>query len=237
MLSDDLSLGALFNGFSSVYLDISGLPHHVWGPILRATFAKLETVRAVYVEPEVYRKHPSPTSRTEFDLSDGLRGVAPLPGFARLIGPEDGGQAVLVALLGFEGRRASLIAASLDPLPPVYALIGVPGFQVDYAQIAHASNEDFLLEARAHENIRYAAASCPFELFDALDAIWRDARRPYMFVAPIGTKPHSLGAICYALKNPEHTELLYDHPRRKPGRTHGIGPSHIYTLKPSYVAP
>ena len=57
-----------------------------------------------------------------------------------------------------------------------------------------------------------------------------------MYIAPIGTKPHALGAICYALRNPDTTEIMYDNPIRKPGRTAGIGQMHVYMLKPSYVA-
>lgn len=108
---------------------------------------------------------------------------------------------------------------------------------MEYPQITFSSNAEFLEETRAHANIRIAAASCPFETFDTLADIQRDSGNKYMYIAPIGTKPHSVGAICYALKFPEATELMYDHPIRKPGRTQGIGLVHFYTMKPSYVAP
>ena len=44
-----------------------------------------------------------------------------------------------------------------------------------------------------------------------------------MIVAPIGTKPHAIGAILYAIKNPTKVELLYDNPKRSVQRTEGIG--------------
>jgi len=230
-------LRAIFGRFSSAYIDISGLPHHVWAPVLREAFRSLDVVRAVYAEPEVYKKHPSPTSKTEFDLSEGFRGIEPIPGFAKLRGPDDETNAILVALLGFEGKRATHIALALDPVPKAFAVVGVPGFRVEYPQITHASNDDFLTEFGAHANIRFAAATSPFEAYDALTDIHVDAAGKYMYVAPIGTKPHALGAICYVLKHPTVTALRYDNPIRKAGRTQGIGLLHVYTLKPSYASP
>jgi hypothetical protein len=114
--------------------------------------------------------------------------------------------------------------------------VGVPGFRIEYPQITHASNEDFLNEYRAHANVRLARASCPFEAFEALSELHRDCSGRYMYIAPVGTKPHALGAICYALKNPDTTEIMYDNPVRKPGRTAGVRTFHIYKLKPSHVA-
>src|SRR6185295_1118190 len=199
-LNDGAAMAAIFDGFSSAYVDISGMAHHVWAPLVRAGLVALDTLFAVYTEPDTYRKHPNPTSRSEFDLSDGFRGIAPLPGFAKLQGPADEKESILVALLGFEGRRASHLALALDPVPKVFAIVGVPGFRVEYPQITCWSNEDFLTEYRAHVNTRYAAASCPFEAFDVLADIQRDSGNKYMYIAPIGTKPHALGAICYALR-------------------------------------
>jgi hypothetical protein len=236
-LNDDEGLARVFAPRRSAYLDISGLPHHVWAPLLRVGLAYCDRLWVAYTEPGVYRKHPSPTSKTEFDLSDGFRGVEPIPGFARLRGPADEKESVLVALLGFEGRRATHVATTLDPVPQVFAVVGLPGFRLEYPQYTFASNEEFFAAFRAYANVRVAAASCPFEAFDALADIHRDSGGKYMYIAPIGTKPHALGAVCYALKYPRTTELMYDHPQRKPGRTEGIGVMHVYSIKPSHVAP
>ena len=42
-------------------------------------------------------------------------------------------------------------------------------------------------------------------------------------VAPIGTKPHAIGAIIYAVKHPNEVEILYDNPKRTLHRTIGVG--------------
>src|SRR5690349_15666786 len=91
-LLDETELGALFRGFHSAYLDISGLPHHVWAPLVRVGLRVADVFRALYMEPASYARHPSPTSQSQFDLSDGFGGVSPISGFARLRGPTDEGK-------------------------------------------------------------------------------------------------------------------------------------------------
>ena len=56
-----------------------------------------------------------------------------------------------------------------------------------------------------------------------LDKIWKENHKPYMIVAPLGTKPHAIGAILYAIKNDDRVELIYDNPIRNVERTSGIG--------------
>nr|HEX4317155.1 hypothetical protein [Kofleriaceae bacterium] len=230
-LLDAGGLTGLFRGWSTAYLDISGLAHTVWAPLVRTGLTSLTKFYATYVEPEEYKRHPSPTSVSQFDLSDGFGGVAPLPTFARLPGPVDESNSIFVALLGFEGTRARFVANSLDPVPTAYALVGLPGFRPEYPQYALMSNEEFLAENKAHANVRYAAAGCPFECMDVLADIHREHPGAYMYLAPVGTKPHALGAILYSLDNPQNTELMYDHPQRKQDRTRGVGQMHIYSLK------
>jgi hypothetical protein len=213
-----------------LYLDISGLAHHVWAPLLSAARRLKKRLRVVYAEPESYRPHPSPASPTVFDLSTGFDGVAPLPGFARLSGPIDETKMLLVALLGFEGSRPEHLALEIDSIPTVIPIVGVPGFRLEFPAFTVACNRPFLEEYRAHGNIRLARASCPFEAFSTLVELKEDFPGYYMYLAPIGTKPHSLGAVWFALQNPTTTELLYDHPVRKAGRTQGIGVIHVYEI-------
>lgn len=232
-LTDESQVAALISGREALYIDISGLSHPAWAQLVRiAISSSVSRVYATYVEPLEYKRHPSPTSASQtFDLSSGFSGIAPIPGFARLRGPADEKDTIFVALLGFEGTRSRLVAQALDPVPPVYPIVGVPGFRPEYAQVALATNQEFLAENRAHANIRYATASCPFEVQEVLGEIYKDSGSKYMYLAPVGTKPHALGAVCYALSHPDTTELMYDHPLRKPDRTSGVGTIHIYRLR------
>jgi hypothetical protein len=218
-------------GDGPIYIDISGLAHHVWAPLVRAALLRCPSVKVVYFEPDSYKAHPSPSSTSQFALSAGFRGVEPIPGFANLVGPPSDVETLFVPFLGFEGPRARQVAMTLDPIPKTIAIVGVPGFRIDYPQVTVSSNQDFLLENSANRNLRYARASCPFEAYSALAEIRRDNPGSYLYVAPLGTKPHALGAIWFALDNPVDTEIMYDHPSRMPGRTSGVGRAHIYHLK------
>jgi len=44
----------------------------------------------------------------------------------------------------------------------------------------------------------------------------------------IGTKPHALGAVMFALTSPSRIELIYDNPIRKEGRTDGLDRLLVY---------
>ncbi|MFP2957454.1 hypothetical protein ACLEPN_06380 [Myxococcus sp. 1LA] len=230
-LRNEEQISALFENTSAAYIDISGLSHHVWAPILRSAIGICNSVWTVYAEPISYKVHNSPSSFTVFDLSEGFNGLSPLPGFARLRGPEDETNAIFVPFLGFEGMRVKSLAMNLDPIPKTIPIVGLPGYRIEFPAHAVASNRDFLEDQRALGDIRLARASCPFEAQHILAEIQRDFPDRYMYIAPIGTKPQALGAVLYALENPESSELMYDHPKRKANRSRGIGRIHIYTIK------
>lgn len=231
-LRDDESLLGLFEGRAEVCVDISGLSHSVWASLVRAALGAkwLRRVTVAYAEPLRYSFHASPASPTMFDLSDGFDGLAPLPGFAKLGPPPSEGEAVLVAFLGFEGSRPRVVAAQLDPSPRVIPVVGMPGFQMELPTYTVASNREFLDEYRAGAHVRFARANCPFEAMAVLDSVARDYADAFIYVAPVGTKPHALGVVMFALLNPSRVEILYDHPRRRHGRTKGVGSVHLYRL-------
>lgn len=214
---------------SAIYLDITGLPHHVWAPVLRAMRLRTDPCFAIYVEPGDYKFHPAPTDVTLFDLSERFSAAGPLPGFATLSSQRDKAE-VFVPLLGFEGAR---LANMLDTVQPkreeIFPVIGVPGFRPEYPFYSYLGNRIQLLESRAWQNVRYASANCPFALYHLLAAIASETEAR-LRVAIIGTKPHALGAILYYLDHPSDTELLYDFPVRKPGRTSGVSRVCVYDL-------
>jgi len=211
-----------------ILVDISGLSHRVWTPIIKSLYARKVSTRVLYAEPMSYKLHPSPASATIFDLSSDFEGLEPLPGLARLSGPRDESKCLFVAMLGFEGNRPERLAVQVDPPPKVIPVVGVPGFQLEYPAFTVACNRLFMDEYKAYSEVRIARASCPFEAFRELTKIRQDYPEHYMYLAPIGTKPHALGTILYAIANPDTTEVMFDHPVRKPGRTAGIGVIHVY---------
>ncbi|MBB3261883.1 hypothetical protein F4827_006756 [Paraburkholderia bannensis] len=230
-LSDNKGLQRLLES-PAVYVDITGLNHSVWAALMRVLLTACPAIYFVYTEPGAYKEHESPSSSSLFDLTSTFGGVSPLPGMANLAGPDRDVKSVLVPFLGFESARARHIALDFDPQPRIMPIVGLPGFKTDYPQITIATNEEFLNDARAFDHIRYARASCPFEAYSALFEIHRDNPGSFLHIAPTGTKPHALGAVWYALDHPRDTEIIYDHPIRKGKRTTGVGPTHIYCIKP-----
>lgn len=228
-LRDDSAVNELISS-DNLLIDISGLPQHIWAPLLKSAYSQKINTRVLYAEPESYKPHPSPASATLFDLSERIRGLGPLPGFARLYGPVDEEKCLFVAMLGFEGNRPERLVLQLDPTPKIIPIVGVPGFQLEYPAYTVACNRILLEEYRAQSEIRYARASCPFEAYETICNIRKDYPDHYMYLAPIGTKPHALGTILYAIVNPDTTEIMFDHPVRKPGRTKGVGIIHIYNF-------
>lgn len=218
-------------GGEDVYIDVSGLPHSAWAPLLKAAMAYARSVRVMYFEPDAYRYHASPSSVSPFDLSSEFLGVQPLPGFANLRGPKDDAPTVFVPFLGFEGSRSRQVAMTLDPIPKVVPVVGLPGFKLQYPQWALACNQEFLEENSAQSTVRYAAANCPFEAYGVLSEIRRDNPNAYIYLAPIGTKPHAIGAVLFAIDNSHDTEIMFDHPVKTAGRSTGVGTINIYQIK------
>ena len=203
-----------------VYLDITSLSHHVWAPVLKAFVLTSVSVDVLYVEPEDYRPNPHPLRGEIFALSEKIRGLSPLPGFASL-GSDDNLEFCFVPLLGFEGARFAYLLEKVEPSGDnVIPVVGVPGFRLEYPFHTYQGNRQVLSESKSWRNVRYARANCPYSLFYLLEAIARD-KGCRLKIAPIGTKPHALGAVLFSILHPELTELVYDHPIRKAERTVG----------------
>ena len=216
---------------SHIIIDISCLQLHVWAPLLKSAHKQRLHTRILYIEPKSYKAHPSPASSSLFDLSSTYGGLSPLPGFARLGGAEDENKCLFVAMLGFEGNRPERLALQIEPPPTVIPVVGVPGFQIEYPAFTVASNRGLLKDYFAYSEIRFARASCPFSAFQVLLEIQKCYPNHYLYLAPVGTKPHSLGTILFAIINPETTEIMFDHPVTKAGGTKGLGVMHIYDFE------
>ena len=53
-------------------------------------------------------------------------------------------------------------------------------------------------------------------------------------VAPLGTRPHALGAVMMAIRHPDRIELVYDHPIQSATRSTGKGLLLVYELSPVF---
>lgn len=233
VLRSERSLAAFWSlipGDAITYIDITGLPHHVWASLVRGALRARRVVACVYLEPASYTYKSAPTEVEFFDLSDAIKGIGSLPGFASLA-DEVQDSTIFVPLLGFEGARLAHVIEQVDPPHDrVMPIVGVPGFRLEYPFHAYLGNRHPLLITGAWQRIRFAAANCPFALYYVLEDISREYPRSRLKLAPIGTKPHALGAVLFKIARPNDVELVYDFPIRKPGRTHGSDRLFVYYI-------
>ena len=213
-----------------VCVDITGLPHHIWAPVLRVLIEDINStdVIAIYAEPAQYRRTPDVHSKL-FSLSESLGGIAPLPGFAALAAEDDG--AIVIPMLGFEGSRFRHLVSELEPAEDrIVPVIGVPGFKHSFPMYSFLGNHVALEEEIRFRKIEFARSNCVFDAAIRLLRIAENNPDSRLQVAPIGTKPHALAAILFAIANPARTEIVYDHPVGSPDRTAGTGSLCIYPL-------
>ena len=226
-------LGDFFQKIESkiVYLDITGLPHHVWAPLLRAAIAACKQVSAVYVEPRTYSFRRTPTEAEIFDLSEAIHGISPLPGFSVLSEPKDEDLVLFVPFLGFEGHRLAYVLEQVQPPgKKTIPVVGVPGFVPVFPFHTYLGNKNILAKGTLHTGIRLIMANSAFDAFYMLQEISANYPDHALKVAPIGTKPHALGAVLFAIMANRPVEIVYDHPIRKPNRSTGSANILVYEI-------
>lgn len=214
-----------------IYLDITGLSHSIWAPLLRAAIRTGKPVNVVYAEPGSYSYSRTPTEAEIFDLSAEIRDVLPLPGFTSLVEPAHEDEVVFIPLLGFEGRRLAYVLEKVQPpMETTIPIVGVPGFRMEYPFHTYLGNRNILKIKNLYVRVRFAVANSASDVFYQLGEIAEEYPGYLMKIAPIGTKPHALGAILFAIYTKRPVELVYDHPIRKARRTIGSANILVYNV-------
>lgn len=223
------SIKSLFSMYESdvVYIDTSGLNNRVSASLLNNALKiddeKGLNIKVLYAEPYLYKIKQFKSEGVFNDLSEKIEGIEPLPGFASII--PDHVDMKFIALLGFEGGRFThLIENVQPPSDNIIPVIGVPGFRIEYPFVALWGNRQPLGETKSWSNIRYIAANSLVDAYLFLNRIrQKSSSTTKIILAPIGTKPHAIGAILFAIKYSKQVEIVYDNPKRKMTRTDGVG--------------
>lgn len=212
---------------TQVFIDITSIALRTWAPIVHAALSVDCDFRVIYIEPAAYpRVTQNPGSG--FDISELTEGIAAIPGFARIASTTNE-QTPFVPLLGFEGNRLSRVIAKLEPpIDETFPILGVPGYLVEYPFYSMVGNRQELAKSFMHSRMASARANCPFDAFHALDTVLARLGDRQVQIAPLGTKPHALGAVLSALSSPSRVELVYDHPRRAVSPKTGISRVCLY---------
>jgi|SRR5690606_17567399 len=212
---------------ANIYIDVTGLDNRVCAPLIKQCIAsfnngKIELVRVIYSEPHEYDVKKFKSEGVFSDLSEKILGIDPLPGFIKVFPTED--EIFLIALLGFEGGRFIHLIEQVECTNKnIIPVIGLPGFRLEYPQIAFWGNQKPLKDTGSWRNVKYASANSAVEVYFLLKEIKKQHPDAFFKIAPIGTKPHAIGAMMFATKYEDDTELVYDNPIRKKKKTKGVG--------------
>ncbi len=227
-LRNSNSMTSFFESYNSsiVYIDTSGLNNRISASLLKNAVNISEKkdfeIKVVYTEPYTYKIHKFKSEGVFNDLSEKIDGIEPLPGFASII--PDTIDMKFIALLGFEGGRFTHLIENIQPpVDNIIPVVGVPGFRIEYPFVALWGNRQPLGETKSWDKIRYVAANSLVDVFLLLTKIIHKTPDTKLILAPIGTKPHAIGAILFAIKYPKQVEIVYDNPKRKTTRTDGTG--------------
>lgn len=207
---------------SVLYMDISGLNARISAALLPIMFRKGIDVHIIYAEPSTYQLDKFKKEGVLIDLAEKVEGIRPLPGFASII--TDNLPRKFIPLLGFEGARFTQMLEAVAPDDEdIIPMVGLPGYRMEYPFVTLYSNKAPLVSTSSWENIVYVGANSIVDVYLQLLELTRHYPDTKMVVAPIGTKPHAIGAILFAMKHRDKVELVYDNPKRKERRTDGVG--------------
>lgn len=199
----------------------------------------------LYVEPEKYTQQPSISEADKtieqiknrgFDLSEELGDFIGIP--MALINlssasPIDKG----LFFLGYEDHRFDRIFREHDddlPVKKLPVVFGVPPFQAGMELNSFSANINVLSSRNVNDGVYYCAANNPLAAYELLEDQYSGLEAGQrMFVAPLGTKPEAIGIAAFvAEKSFEKSDpfigVIYDHPRKKQGRSSDVFKWHLY---------
>ena len=187
-------------------------------------------VSLLYVEPMDYSAPRAQLlHKRDFELSDEVPGFIPVPGATILL--EDRRAQRGVFFLGFEERRLDR-AMEDHPIVPsrTSVVFGVPAFQPGWEMDAFANNARVLRGRTITGGVHFCGAQNPLAAYQVLQQVKAECEKDEeMFVAPLGTKPHGIGAALFAAENPD-IGILYDHPKRRIKRTVKVSSWHLFDV-------
>lgn len=223
-LKSDIEIIGLIEryGKQRVYLEVTSMSSRLAAPILKRALGLDKEVHVIYAEPDAY----DPDVFRQHGLFENhpkqYGGIKPLPGLASMVDDDD--RFLFVAMLGFEGGRFAYLYDCMQPMEDrVLPVIGVPGYRIEYPFVTFWGNQSALLRSRAKENIRYAAANSIVDAFLLLKRLFEENHEKRMVIAPIGTKPHCIAAILFAIKQDKNVEVVYDNPIHNVKLAEGLG--------------
>lgn len=185
----------------------------------------------LYVEPGSYSQTDSNSgiNSREFNLSSELKGYKGIPYLTDALDIETPNS--IVFFLGFESHRLQLALEELNIIPHECSLVfGVPSFRPGWEINAFDNNIKSINDNDLDGRVFFCGADNPAAVLHQLQSIRKNLGDDHkMTVVPIGSKPHSIGALCFCASD-KKTSLLYDHPVKAKNRSGSVGSYHLYKI-------
>ena len=209
-------------GYERVYIDVTGMNVRISAALLlRLTNMGIET-HAVYAEPDKYLSEQFHKEGEYHEWAGEIDDIIPLPGFSNIADPNN--EFIFCVFLGFEGGRFAHMLREMQPIEDLtIPIFGIPGFRIEYPYNAYWSNRKGLKEAESAANVKYASANSIVDAYMLLNRIFKESKNKKMIVAPIGTKPHTIASIAFAITHFRNVEIAYDNPKKTEPRAKGVG--------------
>lgn len=128
-------------------------------------------------------------------------------------------------LLGYEGDRFSDAMDVMQLKPDQVSLVfGVPSYKLNWERNSYAGNIKVIEDNHLNDRFVFCGANNPLSVHREVSEIRKFHNNSQFYIAPIGTKPQAIGCIpIVSQHNSEKiTGVLWDHPKRKKGRTKGV---------------
>lgn len=217
----------------TVLLDATSLGVAEIGLLLKV-ISRIRKLRCsvLYIEPGSYSKVESKKGGLnvrEFSLSVEISGFKGIPTLSSPLNLDD--EKAVVFFLGFESYRLKHALEELNINPNQCSLVfGVPSFKPGWEIDAFDNNIKCIGDNDLGGRVYFCGADNPAAVWSQLSEL-RSALGADIpiTVVPIGSKPHSVGALIYCSSD-DNANMVYDHPVKSQGRTDDIGPMHIYRL-------
>jgi len=205
-----------------VYIDATGMNVRLAAALLLRISSLNKEIHVVYAEPDKYDTKQFHKRGEDHEWAGTIKGISPLPGFSNFANSDD--DYVFCVFLGFEGGRFAHLLKEMQPMEElIIPVLGLPGFRIEYPYNAYWSNRKVLKDTESSANIKYTAANSIVDAYILLHRIKKDNLNHKIVVAPLGTKPHAIASIAFAMNYFKDVEIVYDNPIKMESRSEGIG--------------
>ncbi|MBU8916018.1 hypothetical protein BGM25_08275 [Bacillus sp. FJAT-29953] len=214
-----------------IIIDITSFSTETLFILLNAFYENnYDKILVIYVEPIEYKLNRDRTF-PNFHLSEGRLGISSIPGFLRLTDYEK--ESKLLVFLGFEGGRFQELCEHLltEGTVDINPILPLPSYMAGWHMQGLYHNLETLKTNEVMSQVKRVTAWDPFLAYKVLEEQYNQFSDDHqLMVAPLGTKPHTLAVVLFAIKY-EDVQIMYDHPTKTKHRSSGIGKVRGYMLE------